>query len=351
MYLTLPSHANPYLSELPATSSLPQWTFDWTSSYNGVKYQSVVLGGDPSTSNATTTIEVGIIPIKMVYGSSNGNKTFDPNTTGQFGTMSTTQMVNSSLIFKSLVDYKQGGTDLGTVQYEDAYMRGNWWGSVKTNTNYHVVLKTLVGPEQTFTVPAGVGSVIPNPWSGIPTGTADINWFDSQLQTVLAKYSCSKIKEPCISPSVLPLFVTDDVYLTEGGGCCIGGYHSANGPQPGGQTYSYSTSIQQASVGVFSQDVGALSHELGEWLMDAFVDNPSPCPSNGILEIGDPLETGPNFGDYNYTVNGFTYHPQDLVFITWFGAPAATSLDVWNGVTKDVISLQNESLNVCQTAP
>jgi hypothetical protein len=148
---------------------------------------------------------------------------------------------------------------------------------------------------------------------------------------------------------VLPLFVTENVYLTEGG-CCIGGYHSANGPQPGGQTYSYSTSIQQASQEVFSQDVGALSHEIGEWLMDPFTDNSSPCPSNGILEIGDPLETGPNFGDYSYTVNGFTYHPQDLVFITWFGAPATTSLDVWKGVTKDVVTLENETLNVCQTA-
>lgn len=349
MYVTLPAHANPYLSEVPPSANLPQWTFNWTSSYNNRNYASVILGGNPSTSNATTTIEVGIIPIKMVYGASNGNKTFDPNTTGEFGTMSTTQMINSSLIFQNLVDYNQGGTDLGTTQYEDAYMRGTWWGSVKTNTKYHVILKTLIGPEQTFTVPAADGNVIPNPWSGIPTGTADINWFDSQLQTVLAKYSCTKIKEPCISPNVLPLFVTENVYLTEGG-CCIGGYHSANGPQPSGQTYSYSTSIQQASTEVFSQDVGALSHEIGEWLMDPFTDNASPCPSNSILEIGDPLETGPNFGDYAYTVKGFTYHPQDLVFITWFGAPAATSLDVWNGVTKDVVTLQNETLSVCQTA-
>lgn len=350
MFATLPPHANPYLLEVPASANLPQWTFDWKSSYNNESYESVILGGNPSTSNATTTIEVGIIPIKMVYGSSNGNMTFDPNKTGEFGSMSTTQMVNGSLIFKSLVDYNQGGTDLGTTQYEDAYMRGNWWGfGVDTNTNYHLILNTLVGPEQTFTVPASEGSVISNPWSGIPTGTADINWFDDQLQTVMAKYSCSKIKEPCISPNVLPLFITENVYLTEGG-CCIGGYHSANGLGPSGQTYSYSTSIQQSSGGVFSQDVGALAHEVGEWIMDPFTTNLSPCPNNGILEVGDPLETGPDFGDYPYTVNGFTYHPQDLVFITWFGAPATTSLDKWNGVTEDVVTFQNEKLNVCEIA-
>jgi hypothetical protein len=352
MYVTLPAHANPYLEEQPASAGLPQWTFTWTSSHNNVKYNSVILGGNPSTSNATTTIEVGIIPIKMVYGSSNGNMTFDPNTTGQFGSLSTTQMINSSLIFKALVDYNQGGTDLGTTQYEDAYMRGNWWGyGVSKNTNYHLILKTLVGPEQTFTVPSDEGNVIANPWSGIPTGTADINWFDDQLQTVISKYSCTKIKEPCISPAVLPLFVTDNVYLTEDGGlCCIGGYHSANFGSPQ-QTYSYSTSIQQTSAppdGIFSQDIAALSHEVGEWIMDPFTDNASPCINdNTILEVGDPLELDDTFGDYPYKVGSFTYHPQDLVFITWFGAPPTTSLDKWNGQTENVTTFQNENLGVC----
>lgn len=351
-FVTLPPHANPYLAnqKSPASTNLPQWTFSWTSSYNNRAYNSVILGGNPSSSNATTTIEVGIIPIKMVYGSSNGNMTFDPNTAGEFGKDSATTMVNDSLIFQSLVDYNQGGTDLGTTQYEDAYMRGNWWGyGVSKNTNYHLILKTLVGPEQTLDVPESEGDVISNPWSGIPTGTADINWFDAQLQSIMAKYSCTKIKEPCISPNVLPLFITENVYLTSGG-CCIGGYHSANGGAPSGQTYSYSTSIQDADVDVFSQDIGALAHEVGEWIMDPFTTNASPCPSNGILEVGDPLETGPDFGDYPYTVDGFTFHPQDLVFITWFGAPAATSLDIWNGVQKDVVTFQNENLNVCQTA-
>jgi hypothetical protein len=127
--------------------------------------------------------------------------TFDPSTP-YFGNYSTTQMVMDSPIFKSEFDYNQGGTDLGKTQYEDAYQRGNFWGAVKTNTDYHLILKTVLGPEQTFTVPAGEGDVINNPWSGIPTGTADINWFDEQLQTVITKYKQ-------INPSVLPLFITE----------------------------------------------------------------------------------------------------------------------------------------------
>jgi len=351
MYTVLPPHSYAP-NAVPAVPGvqLQQWTFDWTSSFDGEKFSTVIVGTDPSKTNTTTTVNVGIIPIKMVYGSSNGNMTFDPNAAGEFGSMSTTQMINGSVIFKPLVDYVQGGTDLGKTQYEDAYQRGDFWGSVKKNTNYHLMLKTLIAPEQTFNVPASEGNVISTSLAPDPVGTADINWFDEQLQAVMSKYSCSVRKEPCIGPNVLPLFVTYNVYLTSGG-CCIGGYHSANSGAPGGQTYSYSTSVAQFANGraAFSQDVGALAHELGEWIMDPFTENSSPCPSNSILEVGDPLENGPNFGDYPYTVNGFTYHPQDLVFITWFGAPASTSLDVWNGTTTDVVTFQNEVLNVCQT--
>ena len=33
-----------------------------------------------------------------------------------------------------------------------------------------------------------------------------------------------------INPTSFPIFMTANIYLTEGG-CCIGGYHSANGQQ------------------------------------------------------------------------------------------------------------------------
>ena len=64
-----------------------------------------------------------------------------------------------------------------------------------------------------------------------------------------------------INPTTFPIFETTNTYLTEGG-CCIGGYHSANGAQ----TYAHFTYITFA--GDFSQDVSALSHEVGEWMDD-----------------------------------------------------------------------------------
>ena len=336
-FVALPPHSyGPPQAANPAVQ-LPQFTFTWKSSYNGRTYNSVIVGTDPSTTNSSTTVTVGVIPLKMVYGSSNGNMTFDP-LTPYVGNYNTVQALTLSPLFQPEFDYVQGGTDLGKTQYIDAYERGNFWTSVQSNTNYHILLKAVVGPEQTLTVPASFGNVISNPWSGIPTGTADINWFDSQLQTIIRKFSQ-------IQPNVLPFFITENVYLTEGG-CCIGGYHSANGGPPGGQTYGYTTIIQQAKVPVFSQDISAASHEIGEWLIDPFTENSSPCPSNGILEIGDPLETETgvhDFGDWPYTLKGFTFHPQDLVFLSWFGESPSTAVNGW-------VTFQGDSLAVCQTA-
>ena len=123
---------------------------------------------------------------------------------------------------------------------------------------------------------------------------------------------------------------------------CLGalacGYHSANGSQPSGQTYSYATYVD--AVGSFSQDVSALSHEIGEWMDDPFVDNRVNCTDNSIMENGDPLENNPNYGAYAYALNGFTYNLQSLVFIGYFGAPRSTSVNSW-------LSFQNDEANVC----
>jgi len=333
MYKVLPAH--PATQSAAPAAQLSQHTFKWT--YNNQNLSAVIVGPDPATTNSTTTVTVGIIPIKMVYGSNNGNMTFDPNTK-YTGNSTATQVVAGSPLFASSIDWVQGGVDLGKTQYIDAYDRANFWGSIQTNSNYHLLFsKPIIAPEQTINVSASQGNVISNPWSGIPTGTMDINAFDAQLQTIMAKFKQ-------IQPNVLPLFLTYNVYLTEGG-CCIGGYHSANGSQPGGQTYSYATIISQGVSAVFSEDISAFSHELGEWQLDPFVDNlaPSLCAARGnsILENGDPLENNPNFGTYPYTVNGFTFHPQDLVTMPYFGTATSTSV---NGF----FTFQGEHLTVCQ---
>jgi hypothetical protein len=162
----------------------------------------------------------------------------------------------------------------------------------------------------------------------ITAGLADINYYDGLIQGFMTKLGAT--------PDVLPLFVWYDIYLTENGGeCCIGGYHNANGAQPTGQTYS---NAAYADVkGIFSQDVSAMSHELGEWVDDPFVDNVVNCPNdNNVLEVGDPLEGAANFGGFPYKLNGFTYNLQSLVFVSYFGAPRSDSANKWFAFQNDI---------------
>jgi hypothetical protein len=291
-----------------------------------------MVGTDPSKTNTSTTIPVILVPIKMVYGATNGNTTFDPKTHIVPDGKSVTADVVASPIFNPGVNFTQGGTNLGTTQYIDAYQRGNFWKSVKTHTGYHVLLGTpAVQVEKTIRVTAAQGGVFSNPFGSGVVGTMDINAFDAKLQAYMIA-----IKK--VNPGVLPLFITYNIYLTEGGGCCIGGYHSANGAQPSGQTYSYATYVD--SPGSFSQDVSALSHEIGEWVDDPFVDNNVNCQDNSILEVGDPLEGNANYGAYPYALNGATYNLQSLVFLGYFGAPRTTSVHSW-------LAFQHDEASVC----
>jgi hypothetical protein len=291
-----------------------------------------MVGTDPSKTNTSTTIPVILVPIKMVYGATNGNTTFDPKTHIVPDGKSVTTDVVASPIFNPGVNFTQGGTNLGTTQYIDAYQRGNFWKSVKTHTGYHVLLGTpAVQAEKTIRVTAAQGGVFSNPFGSGVVGTMDINAFDAKLQAYMIA-----IKK--VNPGVLPLFITYNIYLTEGGGCCIGGYHSANGAQPSGQTYSYATYVD--SPGSFSQDVSALSHEIGEWMDDPFVDNNVNCQDNSIMENGDPLEGNANYGAYPYSLNGATYNLQSLVFLGYFGAPRTTSVHSW-------LAFQNDEASVC----
>jgi hypothetical protein len=231
------------------------------------------------------------------------------------------QNIVASPIFDSTTTYTQGGTNVGTTQYEDAFQRASLWGTVSTHTAYHTLLGTpTVEPEQTLKV--GTNGTVATDF-GVKVLNVGINWFDGKIEPMLTSLH--------IPANALPIFVTTQVYLTSGG-CCIGGYHSYTGTQ----AYSMFTYIQKS--GAFSQDVSALSHEVGEWLDDPETNNNSPC---GIYEVGDPLENEANYGSYPYPLGGFTYHLQDLAMPPYFGAPTSTSVHGWS-------TFQGTSLTVCQ---
>jgi hypothetical protein len=324
-YAVLPAHLHPAVAPPPA--ALQSWNGSFT--YSGKTYSYNMVGAAPS-SNTSVTITTYIIPIKITITNRNGTKTsFDPAHVLSNGN-TVTQNTLTSPLFDSSTTYTLAGTNVGKTQYIDAYQRANFWGTVSTHTNSHLLLSPTVLAEQTLS-PSRTYGKTGSPF-GFTAALVDINWFDSQVPALISKFG--------IQPNQFPIFLLYDTYLTQGGGCCIGGYHSSEGSISNPQSYSEATYVDH--VGAFSQDVSALSHEIGEWADDPLTvnynGNNTPC---GILENGDPLEGEPNYGGFPYVLHNFTYNLQDLVFLPYFGAPTSTSVHGW-------LSFQdNSSLSVC----
>ena len=314
-----------------ASAGVPTWTFKW--SYLGVAYNAIFVGKPPGT-GVSTTIPVYIIPIKLTYGTT----TTDPTAADASGKSPVTNTLNSP-IFNAGIDWKQGTTDVGNTQYEDAFQRANLWGVVKAHPSYHVLFGTpTVEPLQSLTVPSNEGTTATA--FGNKVIIANINWFDPIIQGYLTSLH--------IPANSLPIFVTTQAYLSNNSGtsgCCIGGYHSFTGTQ----AYSHFTYISNSGSSLaFSQDVSALSHEAAEWMDDPLTNNtnvPALCGIQGngqqIYEVGDPIEVDANYGTYPYTLNGFTYHLQDEVMPTYFGAPKSKSIPFNQ-------SFQGTKFSVCQ---
>jgi hypothetical protein len=310
----------------PPPASLQSWNGSFT--YSGKTYSYNMVGAAPST-NSSVTVTTYIIPVKITITARNGSKTvFDPSHVLSNGNTVTTNTLTSPL-FDSTTNYTQGGVNLGTTQYIDAYQRGNFWGTVSSNPNSHLLLNATVLAEQSLS-PSRTFGKTGSPF-GFTAAEVDINWFDSQIPSLISKLG--------IQPNQFPIFLLYNTYLTQGG-CCIGGYHSSEGSVSNPQSYAEATYVDH--VGVFSQDVSALSHEIGEWADDPltvnFNGNNTPC---GILENGDPEEGDANFGGFPYVLHNFTYNLQDLVFLPYFGAPTSTSVNGWLSFH------HNTSLSVC----
>jgi hypothetical protein len=314
--------ATPRFTVLPAKPALPgqklpagtlqEWNGSFT--YNNNQYNYVMVGQNPDT-NQGADITTWLVPVKLVL--SDGS-VWDPLAGGPLGALARTVI---SPIFNNSTTYTQGGVDVGTTQYNDAVQRANFWSIVQNNLNNHILLggptaRLQVLPELTLNVPSGSGMQCTE--FGVHVACVDIDYYDAQISSYMAQ---SQI----INPTGFPIFENANTYLTEGG-CCIGGYHSANGSQ------TYANFEYITTPGVFSQDVSALSHEVGEWIDDPLWPNENNTPC-GILEVGDPLEGGQPghpYGTWTYELNNFTYHLQDLVLLRYFGAPADLSVnDYW----------------------
>jgi hypothetical protein len=303
-------------SDFRTARTIPYWSSSFTDPTNGQTYGYTMVGTNPFTGSAQTTVPSAIIPFRLVFADG----------TVMDGSTDVPQLIASPIYGD--YTYPLSGND--QTQYGDAIQRAQF---NKVGTSYHVRLGApTVLATQTISVPANQGLALTNS-RGVLIGLLDESWFNGRLNNAINSLH--------VTPDVIPLILTHNTYLYQGnpGNCCVLGYHGATSSVNGNgnqavQTYVYGSFMTPRSFAGFDQpghglgDIHAISHEVSELYDDPFVNNivnpwlTPTAPQYGCtayLETGDPVVGYwfplPNNPQPN--ANG-VWHPEDEVFFSWF---------------------------------
>jgi hypothetical protein len=356
---------------LANAKTVPHWTFQYTDPTNGTTYTITMAGSDPRQGGATE-IHTVIIPLRMnfVAGNQNLSSLVNQGYNGFVPSVYNHTFDGSTKVAQTLASpefstfgYASAlGGDAG--QNGDVFMRAQF---NKIGSGYHVrLVNDAILPTVTLDVPTAKGIAYERPaqeWRrthGLQsdvklTGLAESTWFSTELQSLMGSLQ--------IDSTTVPIFLTDNVLLySQGPGfgylnCCILGYHGAGMPIGHGagsangqgvqpvQTFIYTAYVTPGTYSGFLSDytgtrsapratrgisdIHALSHEVGEFMDDPFVNNgvrpwksltATQYPCTPVLETGDPV-VGVWYGlNGNSDANAYgQWHPEDLVFAQWFG--------------------------------
>ena len=349
------------VSVLPTTRTIPHWWASTANPQNGITYGYNMAGADPyscSGSACSVTIQADITPLIVNFD----GMTFDGTTvvgptvaspvfaTNDYGSTPLATAAGNFPNFPRLVQGPGGPLSQGDsgqlLQLEDATMRAQF-NQVGPGSSYHLMLHPNVLPAVTINVPSNQGTLVESP-QGVIFPTINISWWSSHINNL----------EQSADPTHLPIYLSNDVLLTQKGACCTIGYHgtraAGNGGGNGGsngnppvQTFAWASWVRPGTYPRVSgqplptdwalQDIHALSHEISEWADDPFVNNsvePWATPTapqygcSSILETGDPVvgigfAMGHNTFEQGTLPDGSTmadghYHPEDEVFLPWF---------------------------------
>jgi len=278
-----------------------------------------MVGKNPfvAQTNPVTTVDATLIPVVITF--SNGD-TWDPSVIDSCDSKSALTRTQNSPIFVAQ-PWKFGGTSVGTAQYIDAFQRAEFYSQTNPTTGinpgYHVKLALKTHAPLVLHVPTTDAAESTTVCGTHKLAGVEINYLDTEIQHYITGTLGAA------ATTTFPLFLLDNVVEYEGitSLCCGLGYHAAmtNAGRP--QTYGvamYDNTGQLPDV----RDTSVITHEVAEWMNDPLGNNPtkpwgnigqvSGCQNN--LEVADPL-SGTGITD---TLNGKTYHLQELAFFSWF---------------------------------
>jgi hypothetical protein len=321
IFLTLPSQHVDFASldaQRDASETIPFYSGTIRSPLDHVDYSYRIVGSDPTKSDTTTDVLYKPIALKVHFAD---GTVLDPMKPACGDTVSVSDRFFRGPNF-ARVALTSNGVSVGDVQLTDGFQRAEFWEVLK-GPHYHTVLKAAGAP-MVVDITAPDDSIVRDGVCAGPdhkVGGVDVDWMERTVVS-LAK-TLAKTNE-------IALFLTYNVFGTSGGRCCISGFHDAFGTADGTQVYGIGAYNDSGTLRhAVETDINVLTHELGDILNDPF---PLPDreinivpPWGGIgqvpkgacqntLETGDPL-TGTAF-EVRY--DGFTYHPQDLAFFSWF---------------------------------
>lgn len=309
-------------AERAAGRTIPFFSGSVKSPLDRRTYSYDIVGGDPQTSRGTTYVPY--VLIVMVYHFRDGT-VLDPTkpACNDFVSIEKRILQSPSFVPTALTS---NGIGIGTVQFGDAFQRAEFWNELKS-ASYHVVLRAARAPVVVHVKAPSGSSTTEGVCSGAShrVGTIAYGPFSGLVRRLSRKYANSR---------QIPIFVNYNLMETFGSGGIAVGAHGAFVRSPGIQPFIFAAYSDAGSVPSFPSiaDVMALTHEIAETLNDPFpirspvgsttVNLTPPWGHIGVyrygcsryFEVGDPL-VGVTF---NVHRNGFTYHPQDLAFYSWF---------------------------------
>jgi hypothetical protein len=303
------------------------FNYSITATKDGSTRRGTMAGTSPFASSPTgSTIPIAIFPLKITIGSS----VFDPTEANACdGNISALNRFQQSPLLSPVTDLTFNGVNVGTTQYVNGFRRAEFWNQIGGSGAYQNTLTPTVGNTISLTVSSTYGILYSSGCSEL--GIVSNAW----LTVMLERYVIPELqRDGLLKTTQFAAFLLKNVVQSGStppvvSNCCILGYHSAVGSPV--QTYS---AFEWDTSGLFSGngDGSIASHEIAEFMDNPLGTNATPawgnigqvsgCERN--LEVGDPLS---GILMPAYTLNGATYHMQELGFFSWyFDSAGATSL-------------------------
>ncbi len=303
-----------------AGTTVPFYSGSVQSPLDGKTYKYSIVGSDPTTSNATTTISY--VPIEVIVTFPDGT-VLDPSQPACNDTVPVSNRLYKGPDFVK-TPLTSNGVNVGKTQLIDAFQRAEFWSILKGH-RYHTVLKAASAPiVANYTTLDGttkVGPICKD--ASHRVGSIPFTEFDNLATSLALKY---------VKTNQVAIVATYNIYLSSAS-FTYAGYHSAFVAAGGTQVYAVATYSDPLTIndnpGI--TDISIATHELGELFNDPFGRNATPAWGHigqvtgcqGNFEVGDPL-TG---HDFMLQYNGFKYHPQELAFFSWFYRTPSTGTD------------------------